>query len=186
MSRGVGGREVLQRYLADGLAQIAEGLVGFPRQTLIVRDPTNPERWSVTTNEPDDVTDRLLAALTPPTPPACDGATLIATERARQIQDEGCTAEHDDGHDRGELIRAAQCYAWAAREMMLVPSERMPLYVVLEGGGGSRAWPVPSWPWNDEWWKPKADAVRNLVVAGALIAAEIDRLQRAERLGGAS
>ncbi len=37
------------------------------------------------------------------------------------------------------------------------------------------------WPedWEAEAWKPSADPVRNLVKAGALIAAEIDRLQRA-------
>jgi hypothetical protein len=37
-----------------------------------------------------------------------------------------------------------------------------------------------SWPWDAEWWKPSPDSVRNLVKAGALIAAEIDRLQRKE------
>ena len=30
----------------------------------------------------------------------------------------------------------------------------------------------------EEWWKPSADPVRNLEKAGALIAAEIDRLLR--------
>ncbi len=37
------------------------------------------------------------------------------------------------------------------------------------------------WPedWEAEVWKPSADPVHNLVKAGALIAAEIDRLQRA-------
>ena len=34
------------------------------------------------------------------------------------------------------------------------------------------------WPWSDKWWKPSDDPVRNLVKAGALLAAEIDRLQR--------
>lgn len=38
------------------------------------------------------------------------------------------------------------------------------------------------WPWEPGWWKPGkgnsyADRVRELVKAGALIAAEIDRLQ---------
>lgn len=37
-----------------------------------------------------------------------------------------------------------------------------------------------AWPWDKEWWKPSKDQVRNLVKAGALIAAEIDRLQRKE------
>jgi hypothetical protein len=42
------------------------------------------------------------------------------------------------------------------------------------------------WPWEPEWWKPKwtpqagrDGRIRELVVAGALLAAEIDRLQRA-------
>jgi hypothetical protein len=34
------------------------------------------------------------------------------------------------------------------------------------------------WPWDQEWWKPSDDPIRNLAKAGALIAAEIDRLQR--------
>jgi hypothetical protein len=34
------------------------------------------------------------------------------------------------------------------------------------------------WPWDPSWWKPSPDPIRNLVKAGALIAAEIDRLQR--------
>ena len=32
------------------------------------------------------------------------------------------------------------------------------------------------WPWAQDFWKPK-DQLRNLVMAGALIAAAIDRLQ---------
>ncbi|MGY0790895.1 hypothetical protein ACW7BJ_16135 [Azospirillum argentinense] len=34
------------------------------------------------------------------------------------------------------------------------------------------------WPWGARWWKPK-DPRRDLVRAGALIAAEIERLDRA-------
>jgi hypothetical protein len=33
------------------------------------------------------------------------------------------------------------------------------------------------WPWNKSWWKPR-NAIEDLTRAGALIAAEIDRLQR--------
>ena len=36
---------------------------------------------------------------------------------------------------------------------------------------------VTLWPWAAEWWKPK-DCRRNLVRAGALILAEIERLDR--------
>ncbi len=34
------------------------------------------------------------------------------------------------------------------------------------------------WPWEEVWFKPSPDQVRNLVKAGALIAAEIDRINR--------
>lgn len=37
----------------------------------------------------------------------------------------------------------------------------------------------PDWPWDEEWWKPSLDPIRNLEKAGALIAAEIDRLEAA-------
>lgn len=94
-----------------------------------------------------------------------DGVELIAAERKRQVEKEGWSAGHDDEHDDGEIARAAACYA--------LPPE-------------VRAWKKLNhitdtlWPWFAEWWKPcPDDRVRELVKAGALIAAEIDRLQRA-------
>ena len=37
----------------------------------------------------------------------------------------------------------------------------------------------PTWPWDESWFKPTPDdRIRELVKAGALILAEIDRLQR--------
>lgn len=86
------------------------------------------------------------------------GAELIAAERARQIEVEGWTPEHDDEHDDNELPKAAVAYVLASRNLVL----------------GSWAF----WPWHEDWWKPSDDPIRNLVKAGALIAAEIDRLQR--------
>jgi hypothetical protein len=38
--------------------------------------------------------------------------------------------------------------------------------------------PPDDWPWDWRFWKPSVDPIRDLVKAGALIAAEIDRLQR--------
>jgi hypothetical protein len=87
------------------------------------------------------------------------GTELIEEERARQISQEGWTPEHDATHNFGELRRAAAAYALAAK------------------AGQDALIPV-SWPWSQRWWKPSDDPVRNLVKAGALIAAEIDRLQR--------
>lgn len=80
------------------------------------------------------------------------GAELIAAERRRQMDVEGWTPEHDDAHDGGELVNAALAYC-------------MGLF--------------SCWPWDTAWWKPSPDdRVRELVKAGALIAAEIDRIQR--------
>jgi hypothetical protein len=87
------------------------------------------------------------------------GIELIAAERKRQVTVEGWSEFHDDSHTRGQMARAAACYA---------------LQHTNVSGRAIR------WPWASQWWKPR-DPIRNLVRAGALIAAEIDRLQRANR-----
>lgn len=87
-----------------------------------------------------------------PTP----GAQRVVDERRRQVDEEGFDAEHDDGYLDDELLRAAACY------VQYELSTDTPFV----------------WPWADEWWKPSDDPVRNLTKAGALIAAEIDRLLR--------
>lgn len=100
------------------------------------------------------------------------GIELIADERARQISAEGWTLEHDDEHDQREMPRAAQCYLdhYIGRQWV-IPTN--PQNYINE--------PCPrNWPeeWSEDWWKPKG-RIPDLVRAGALIAAEIDRLQRA-------
>ena len=93
-------------------------------------------------------------------PPADDrGVRLIAAERQRQITAEGWSAEHDFIEHDGQQL------AWAALSYLREAIE-------LNG--------VDDWPWDTQWWKPSDDPIRNLVKAGALIAAEIDRLQRAK------
>jgi hypothetical protein len=92
------------------------------------------------------------------------GAKLIEIERWRQMTEEGWTAEHDDReHGNGELADAAACYAISDWESPYFTNVRKNL-----------------WPWQKAWWKPSSDRVRNLVKAGALIAAEIERLQRVD------
>jgi hypothetical protein len=114
------------------------------------------------------------------------GAELIAAERQRQVDAEGWTPEHDDHHTKAELAWAATCYA-APEAIVRVHVRRDP-----DGVGGGVTW---SEPWPTEytqnynrgepgyapWHRPAADRVARLVKAGALIAAEIDRLQRAEK-----
>jgi hypothetical protein len=92
------------------------------------------------------------------------GARLIAEERLRQKSEEGWTPEHDDEHDKGELAAAARAYLYQAN-------------AICEASTTYDDPPI-AWPWHASWWKPSDDPIRNLVKAGALIAAEIDRLQR--------
>lgn len=88
------------------------------------------------------------------------GAALIAQERRRQIDKEGWTATHDaEIHGRSfALALAGACYAF-------------------DVANGPHPAPSSAWLWSAEWWKPTPnDPIRQLTKAGALIAAEIDRL----------
>lgn len=85
----------------------------------------------------------------------------VLAERQRQISAEGWTPEHDDKYTHGDMASAAACYASQGRYHYPVPGK-----------------PGPIWPWAAEWWKPSGYR-RNLVKAGALIIAEIERLDRA-------
>ena len=103
-------------------------------------------------------------------PRQSNGVDLIATERQRQVDAEGWPPEHDDEHD-GQIASAAVAYAihaWANLDPVCGWTEDMVLDQSLE------AW----WPWDARDFKPTDDPTRTLVKAGALIAAEIDRLQR--------
>ena len=88
----------------------------------------------------------------------------VAAERRRQVEAEGWTPEHDDEHVVGELATAGASYA---------------LVAVGYGLLALRTWP---WPAGLKPTTPR----RDLVKAGALILAEIERLDRmAERQEGA-
>lgn len=111
------------------------------------------------------------------------GIDRIKAERQRQIDVEGWTAEHDDEHDTGELAMAAACFA--APELIYTREE------IVNGFGF-----IDPWPWFDEWDKrygptdeeelpdpARCSMVKRLDLltkSGALIAAEIDRLERQE------
>jgi hypothetical protein len=101
------------------------------------------------------------------------GIELIAAERERQITAEDRTPKHDDEHRLGELSQAAACYADIAGALMHGASVED-----IRGYYCDCTGPNPQWPFEDETWKPTQDPLRNLVKAGALIAAEIDRLSR--------
>ncbi len=91
------------------------------------------------------------------------GVELIAAERERQIEEEGWTAEHDDiEHEDGDLAMAGGLYAIEVGIDLDAPATV----------------PPADWPGDPKWWKPSSDPLRNLAKAGALIAAEMDRLMR--------
>lgn len=96
------------------------------------------------------------------------GIELITEERQRQIEKEGWTPEHDDGHDGGELSMAAVAFAAHPTKVYTKEdfAERFDFRRVLPFGERGHF---------------KKDELRNLVIAGALIAAEIDRIQRVEK-----
>jgi len=82
---------------------------------------------------------------------ACDdlaGVAEIVRERLRQVEQLGYSAEHDDRHDRGELVMAADSTLHAS------------FADVAEG--------VAGYPECEEFYRQ----------AGALLAAEMDRLIR--------
>lgn len=97
------------------------------------------------------------------------GVAIIAAERQRHFDVEDWTPDHDDHHTDQSLALAAACYAW--------PPMR-PIEV-------KKAWPWESCEWKPELFGVGADVdekiaarIRVLAKAGALVAAEIDRLER--------
>jgi hypothetical protein len=108
-----------------------------------------------------------------------NGAERIAAERKRQVEEEKWSPGHDDTHDYGELAWAAVCYA--APDLVF---ERKEYATEIRF--------TDPWPWDEEYDKrpmdgntvlvnatlPTEDRIRQLEKAGALIAAEIDRLLR--------
>jgi Lar family restriction alleviation protein len=105
--------------------------------------------------------DRLATA-----PTMSEAARDVLAERRRQIGQEGWTAAHDDEHVAFEMAFAAASYAMS--------SARHPHALKYEVPG--------NWPWSPEWWRPTTPR-RDLVKAGALILAEIERIDRAAAKG---
>lgn len=98
------------------------------------------------------------------------GIQIIAIERQRQLEEEKFDSKRDDGYVNGELAEAASCYA-ASDEFI----KHQDGYFQFR----SNKLRASRWPWPLNWWKPSPDnRIKELAKAGALIAAEIDRLQR--------
>ena len=102
------------------------------------------------------------------------GVELISEERQRQINVEGYTEQHDSNHKTSEFVYAAIAY---------IESAKVGINCTEIGNGNTneneimrRKTEMGSYypfGWN---FKPSTD-IRDLVKAGALIAAAIDRLR---------
>lgn len=96
-----------------------------------------------------------------------NGAMLIAAERERQVNVCGFSAPHDDDHDDESLVQCA----------VLVAGYR------VRGVRAEQNYATADWVLNRAnhvVLKHADDRMKQLVIAGALIAAEIDRLLRLE------
>jgi hypothetical protein len=83
------------------------------------------------------------------------GVEMIAREREEQLAVRGFDAAHDDKHVEGELAQAAAFYAHPKGGVIFPET------------------------WDPKWNKrDKHRRIRQLAIAGALCAAEIDRLRR--------
>ena len=109
------------------------------------------------------------------------GIELITAERKRQIEQEGFTEKHDTQHESGELSLAAMYYVMPD-VFFVEPATKMVCwhdgkYTCVQRDS---AYIVPDdidrqLGWNLN--RNKKTRKRQLEIAGALIAAEIDRLQ---------
>jgi hypothetical protein len=114
------------------------------------------------------------------------GVDLIKWERQRQIEEEGFDAEHDNDnfHESGELALAAVALAAPVPIFTKISTYEDESEIVF-----ADVWPEE---WSSEYDKRKRNSngflipqkrsrkevIRDLTKAGALIAAEIDRLLR--------
>ncbi len=108
----------------------------------------------------------------------------IRSERKRQMSKEGWTLEHDDEHTACELAVAAACYTYP-RPLVVHETHRVQLnssrgsdpmcyfYDYADVEEAHDPWPF------EEWHKRESHPRRKqLVIAAALIVAEIERLDR--------
>lgn len=148
--------ELLAVTCDEGISCIARWQLQADQTWHVSALTTESQRWEEVLFFPEE-------EVVPPSPPILStGISNITWERYRQISKEGWTHEHDEIHTRGELIDAALSYLRAA----------------INPGHSALQNAPREWPWAKEWWKPSNDPIRDLTKAGALIAAEIDRLQR--------
>lgn len=166
-------KDILDRdVIAAAIANARVGRRGVPVITNIMEILPEKLRAEVR-DDADSIIEALTGRFESAAPQSMTPALRdVIAERERQKTVEGWALEHDDNHYDGSLAQAAACYALPRPEMFTPgwPGGQKPQ---------PKLWPVK---WGNGWWKPST-VRRNLVKAGALILAEIERIDRAERKG---
>jgi len=136
------------------------GPLGLSAMSALSRSEYDKQRRDELQQQIDQLTTML--------PPKGSGLHAIITERTRQLTTlrlpvEADVAIYGTDPQASHLARAAACYA--------LPSDIRP-----------ETEPPSWWPWRATAWKPSPDRrLRELAIAGALVAAEMDRLQAGDQ-----
>lgn len=99
-----------------------------------------------------------------------NGIEAISIERQNQVAVHQYDSPHDDAHTETELLAGARCYMKVAEH--IAKGQTAVVKKILEAD------PPKEWPFDTDMWKPNGVAKNNLKKAGAMIAAEWDRLDR--------
>ena len=150
-----------ERVKTDDIAAFEAAMPGFHA---MLPDPVSSRRAGRCAMKRSNVFKAFLAGRSNPPAPIAQAASDVLAERRRQVEVEGWTPERDDEHGDETMANAAGCYALHAYDHEYLDD--------------APAW----WPWDRAWWKPGTPR-RNLIKAGALILAEIERLDRAAQGG---
>ena len=106
------------------------------------------------------------------------GLDLITEERIRQIVEEGRSLDHDQQHESSQLLYAAICYA--SPEPIFVKRN-----IVSQKKGCIGTSFQDPWPYDFADKREEHSRIKQLQIAGALIAAELDRINKLnEAVGG--
>lgn len=146
--------------MSDGCPKCAEKMARIKKLESALRELVRVNETSAGDDEREWAGAMLAAHEALGEDETMNGTTLISIERSRHAS-KGFDAAHDRTHSNSDMAKAAMCYIDEA------------IYDLHNRDGCD----VPcDWPWEARWWKPSGGKIRNLVKAGALIAAEIDRL----------
>lgn len=125
------------------------------------------QHTSVRDQDLDDQIKATREVLEAQSPTWSSAVRELLAERRRQVREEGYTLDRDNQYTEGQLAEAASSYAFWAE-----PCSQRP-----ETLNDLRVKPPALWPWAPESWKPTNQRLM-LIKAGALILAELERLDR--------